>query len=439
MSESSIILLYKKTFLKNKTLNGNYELTKNHFLTTNTFFPPLSIVNNFKNYTKNFNNKHKKIFYKEFLIYVNLHRKTFIKSDFYNKYMNYYHYFKKFKNIVKNTFLYFSKYKLNFVKKIVKIYKEATSNLRDGLTLFKNQYKLNKFNKISLINTNFFYKIKKTNLINTSQNVSNINLIVGKEKSIVKLNILFKKRNNMLVFISNTFLIKYYYLFFNIKKYFDENFNILKYTNLIPNYCFFNLKLKKYIYSTNSNVFFKENVTNWVYTNFVRFIEFCLGKKVFLNLNSFLNQHITLDYVILYKKWIERLYSYEKKLGHKFFLEEALHVIHISFKMHDVNLITNWLTSIIKRISFWKTRTIFRFLKYLFNNYFMFIFNELNILGFKIKLKGKISVAGNSRKRSILYRVNKTSHSTYKLKVLHKLSLINTFTGVLGLHVWIFY
>jgi len=67
------------------------------------------------------------------------------------------------------------------------------------------------------------------------------------------------------------------------------------------------------------------------------------------------------------------------------------------------------------------------------------MFNELGAKGFKVKLKGKISVAGNSRKRSILYRVGKTSHSECNLKVLHKFDTIVTFTGVMGFQVWIFY
>lgn len=93
----------------------------------------------------------------------------------------------------------------------------------------------------------------------------------------------------------------------------------------------------------------------------------------------------------------------------------------------------------ILRISFWKTRSIFRFVKYILNNYFLHIFNRLGVFGLKIKLKGKISVAGNSRKRTILYRVGKTSHSTVNLRVLHDKRTINTFTGVMGFQVWLFY
>jgi ribosomal protein S3 len=93
----------------------------------------------------------------------------------------------------------------------------------------------------------------------------------------------------------------------------------------------------------------------------------------------------------------------------------------------------------ILRINFYKTRSIFRFLKYLFHNYFRYIFADLRVQGLKIKLKGKISAAGNSRKRTILYRVGKTSHSTTNIRVCHDSTLVNTFTGVMGLSVWIFY
>ena len=63
----------------------------------------------------------------------------------------------------------------------------------------------------------------------------------------------------------------------------------------------------------------------------------------------------------------------------------------------------------------------------------------MGVKGLKIKLKGKISAAGNSRKRTILYRVGKTSHSETNLRVVNEVTTINTFTGVMGLEVSIFY
>ena len=67
------------------------------------------------------------------------------------------------------------------------------------------------------------------------------------------------------------------------------------------------------------------------------------------------------------------------------------------------------------------------------------MFDEIGVKGFKVRLKGKISVAGNSRKRSILYRIGKPSHTTVGLKVAHTMDTITTFTGVMGFQLWIFY
>ena len=60
---------------------------------------------------------------------------------------------------------------------------------------------------------------------------------------------------------------------------------------------------------------------------------------------------------------------------------------------------------------------------------------NLGIKGFKIRLKGKISASGNSRKRTIFYRAGKTSHSQVDLRVVNESTLINTFTGVMGFQI----
>jgi hypothetical protein len=55
--------------------------------------------------------------------------------------------------------------------------------------------------------------------------------------------------------------------------------------------------------------------------------------------------------------------------------------------------------------------------------------------GFKFKLKGKISVGGNSRTRTLEYDNGISSYSTYEYKILHSFKTINTFTGVMGLQI----
>ena len=72
-------------------------------------------------------------------------------------------------------------------------------------------------------------------------------------------------------------------------------------------------------------------------------------------------------------------------------------------------------------------------------HFFKYIFSLIGVIGLKIRLKGKISAAGNSRKRVILYRVGESSHSKVSLRVLNELDTVTTFTGTMGLDVSIFY
>ena len=230
-------------------------------------------------------------------------------------------------------------------------------------------------------------------------------------------------------------------VFRNNANYMMSKYNIpvnLTYTNLQPHNCFRYITSKKILslFSTNK---IREDVIPLYYNTLIRFMEHCSGKKIFIQLYPFLNQNVAYDYIVRYKAWITRMKSYERRLGHKFFFEEALHIMHLSFTLRDSVLFSSWLKAMILRISFWKTRTIFRFLRYLFLIYFVHIFPELKIKGLKIRLKGKISAAGNSRKRTILYRVGQTSHSKLNLRVSHSKNTINTFTGVMGFQVWLFY
>ena len=210
------------------------------------------------------------------------------------------------------------------------------------------------------------------------------------------------------------------------------------FSNLVPDEAF-NKNLSKKVLNSFANRKFREDLIPLYQNTVVRFIEFCTGKKALFQFYPFVNQHISKDYIVRYKRWLPRMGFYERRLGHRFFLEESLHIIHISFVLRDPKIIASWLRAMILRISFWKTRSIFRFLKYLFHNYFTHVFDDVKIKGLKIRLKGKISAAGNSRKRTILYRIGKTSHSEVNLRVVKDFSLVNTFTGVMGFQVYLFY
>lgn len=209
-------------------------------------------------------------------------------------------------------------------------------------------------------------------------------------------------------------------------------------TNLIPDNSF-KFTIFKKVSGFHAEGCFTTSLTTWHYHSIIRFMEFCSGRKALFQFYPFITQSIEKYYILTYKRWMTRMRYYERKLGHRFFLEEALHLIHLTLNLHDPKIMCTWLKAMIERISFWKTRSIFRFLRYLFNQYLNTIMSDIGSKGLKICLRGKISVSGNSRTRTILYRTGQTSHANTSLKVLNEFMTIDTFTGVMGFQLWIFY
>jgi hypothetical protein len=119
-----------------------------------------------------------------------------------------------------------------------------------------------------------------------------------------------------------------------------QNTHDYTFLNLYPHPTF-RVVNTKYLFLAKSNLFFKENVLPWVYINLIQCVEFCSGRRALFHIYSFMNQSIDSKYVVLYKRWIPRLFYYERKLGHRFFLEEALHILHMSFNYHDAKLLSS--------------------------------------------------------------------------------------------------
>ena len=137
--------------------------------------------------------------------------------------------------------------------------------------------------------------------------------------------------------------------------------------------------------------------------------------------------------------WTQKIYNFHKFIGRGLFLFESLQIIYIALKIKDPYFLINWIVWIFYKISFWKHRLFFHYIKYIFNYFFYPLFIDLNMKGIKFKLKGKISVGGNSRTRTIVCKIGKTTYSTYDNKILHSFKTINTFTGVLGLQIWLIF
>jgi len=226
-------------------------------------------------------------------------------------------------------------------------------------------------------------------------------------------------------------------LFFQTYFFESRGFSLNK-TNLISPHVLSYRVRKKFL-----NFFLKHpfnlNVTMWYHTMLVRFIENCSGMKVGLFFNPFLENSLTYVDIARCNSWSDRVFDFRRLLGPKIFIKESLKIFHLALKMKDPTFLSGWIREMLKRTSFWKYRVLFRYIKYIVRYLFSTIFDELQFKGFKLKLKGKISVGGNSRARTLMYRVGETSQSTFHNKITHDINFVYTFTGVMGFQLWFYF
>jgi len=200
-----------------------------------------------------------------------------------------------------------------------------------------------------------------------------------------------------------------------------------------------NYVIRKKLLRSTSYSLFSVDLSLWYYKSLTSFIEDCSGRKVALRIGPFLEGALTFEDRAYCSLWGIRVTGFQRMLGHKIFAHEALMLVALSFRLKDPTFLANWIRGMLKRLSFWKYRLIFRYLKFLFQHIFRPNFRVFGFRGLKLRLKGKISVAGNARTRTLFYKVGDTSHSKMDNKVAYDLSYVNTFTGIMGFKLWFFY
>lgn len=219
--------------------------------------------------------------------------------------------------------------------------------------------------------------------------------------------------------------------------YFYETISCEK-TNLISNKVFEHA-IEIVFLRILTRVKYQTTTTPWDVTNLHRFISFCTGKKSLIKINGFIKNSLSIEEQTFCLKWSSKITKFRKKLGNFLFLNESLQLIYLSFKLKDPYLLSNWMTKIFQKISFWKSRLFLSYMKYVIRNFFYTKFSALKMHGVKFQLSGKISVAGNARTRTIRYKAGYTSQSKFDFRVLTVLNLIPSFTGVQGFKVWFYF
>lgn len=286
-------------------------------------------------------------------------------------------------------------------------------------------------------NNNFFFPVNKSD----KTYLSNTGLLLLDHfnlKSIINTPVLFKfimTTSDIHLMFTNTFSLISSSL---TKHSFNSRVNTFKNSNIYPSHSL-NFNIKRKVLKVFSYNKFSPNITMWYYNTLIRFIENCSGKKCFLKFNPFIENCLTFSDVARCNLWSLRISTFQKILGPKIFLQESLRIMHLAIRFKDPTFFSNWIRGMLNRMSFWKYRLLFRYIKFAMRYLFWIYFPELNFKGLKLKLKGKISVAGNARTRTLVYKIGETGYSKLNNRVLSDFSLINTFTGVLGFKIWFFF
>lgn len=218
----------------------------------------------------------------------------------------------------------------------------------------------------------------------------------------------------------------------------NSSINVFNRSNLVPVSNFSYVIRHKVIKMVVSSRYLPRT-TPYFYHTLVSFIEFYTGKRVYLKLNPFIEN--TLSYVDIARchLWHNRVMGFQKILGHRIFVHESLRIFHIALKFRDPTFLSNWIKAMLYRMSFWKYRVLLRYIKYVLQTLFFTYFAELDFKGVKLSIRGKISVAGNARTRTVSYAVGSTSHSQMNHRILSHFTTIHSFTGVMGFRLTFYY
>ncbi len=328
-------------------------------------------------------------------------------------------------------------------------------NIQSYFFFYKKKTNSLMYKKINLDSLNFNNKkFKKVITYENSKNLlTNFAHIQSKILSLVS-NVEFFFSNTLtitvfkfLLFKNNTFnnsktfstINSFLNFYFNNFYFYSKTAPSTISTNLFALNQSFNFTFKKFLIKTFSSGKFTTEESPLHYEMISRFLEFCSGKKIYATFNPFMVNLLNFEEKALCMIWSQKIKSFRKVLGPRLFLNESLQIIYFCLKNKDVYVLSSWMLQMFYKISFWKYKLFFRYLQYVLRYFFWSIFDPLKITGLKFQMKGKISVAGNARTRTVLNKIGTAGHSSFKNQILYDLKLIRTFTGVIGFKTWMFF
>ncbi len=233
---------------------------------------------------------------------------------------------------------------------------------------------------------------------------------------------------------SNNFLNSHFYsCFFNNVKFAGEvNINLTNYTPTVLIGDF----LKKKIIS-KINMSYVPNFYRYVYFGVANLIEFFLKKKIFIKIFSKSQQDsFVIDFVEMLAL---KNKSMQSRIGRGFFLHEMLDILYTTFFHKDLNFLIKWFVKTMYRINFLNHKKFISIFKQIVTNNSDFFLKKNGIRGFFFDIRGKVGVTGNSKKRHFSFYVGDFSKTSKKYKFDYQFDTVNTYTGALGITMYLCY
>ena len=150
---------------------------------------------------------------------------------------------------------------------------------------------------------------------------------------------------------------------------------------------------------------------------------------------------------LFYKKKCKRvrralnvcLFPVLKNFNRLFFFNDFISVLAITFLQRNISIFVRWLMRFMKKIRIKLHKRFLFLLRLYFTRLFKLYSKGLKYKGFKLRIKGKISVAGSSKKRIFKMSQGLCSLTTKNSRVSYYNNIIRTYTGALGVKAFLFY
>lgn len=169
----------------------------------------------------------------------------------------------------------------------------------------------------------------------------------------------------------------------------------------------------------------------------ISFFEFLFNKKFFVRYESNFVRKYKPEFIAF--QFINRYKNFDLRISRYLHMTELLEIVWYSFQFKDLRLFNNWLKRMMPTFKLKHHKKLISGIKLILESHDVFFKSFLGINGFFFKVKGKLSITGNAKKRNAIVKFGSVSLSSKHIKLDYEEGEINTKVGVLGYKMFLSY